>query len=776
MGTLYIDDQPVEFQPGDNVLDAAQRANIEVPYFCYHPALGAVGSCRVCAMETVPSREGEQPRTVMTCTLKAQDGMRFKFAQSDKAPGVSKTMVEFYMTRHPNDCPVCDEGGDCHLQNMTVEVGHAYRRFDGQKKTYPNQQLGPLVWNTANRCITCYRCVRFYQDYALGNDFGAMGSRNNVLFRRIDDGAFDSPFAGNIITVCPTGTFTDKVFRRKYSRTWMLKKSSSICGHCSVGCHVEPGARAGSLRRIVPEENGAVNAHFICDRGRYAPHASEATDRPLQVLVGGQPREGKPFDVLKEAMNVSGVRWGVLGSGREDLVTNLTLAQLADSLKAPFSAFGDGVVEGRVKTAVNLSGNAPSLRDIEAADCIVVVGELTEHAPMMELAVRQALKGGVPVLMIHAAPSLLAELTRTQPSLSAQRQTPSRWADLLQKLISELPSAEANSWSALLKNAANPVLLGVAELMPVTAIKALGELAAAMGENTKLGFALPEANSAGVARISPAGSADALLEAVEQGQVNALLVVGHDPMSGWQGARWSAALKQVQHLIVVDHIHSATVQAATVVIPSAAVSERNGLFINYEGRVQNFAKAYTRNETVLLQDELVNLLDSTARSAMQSQLQSLMPASKDARLPAPGLTIASRLPLVPGDSTSLVLSAWHGEDEVALYSKELASLLPHDEVAIHPDYARSLGLTLDKHSRLTLSSNGKQLTLPVRLVKFMAEGCVGISRRAFGELASRPGLGITLTQAMKLAEADSVTDPAVQQFTPGTSSHGGASL
>lgn len=780
MGTLYIDDQPVEFQPGDNVLDAAKRANIEVPYFCYHPALGAVGSCRVCAMETVPSREGEQPRTVMTCTLKAQDGMRFRFAQSDKAPGVSKTMVEFYMTRHPNDCPVCDEGGDCHLQNMTVEVGHAYRRFDGQKKTYPNQLLGPLVWNTANRCITCYRCVRFYQDYALGDDFGAMGSRNNVLFRRIDDGAFDSPFAGNIITVCPTGTFTDKVFRRKYSRTWMLKKSASICAHCSVGCHVEPGARAGTLRRVVPNENSAVNQYFICDRGRYAPHASEAANRPLQVKVGGQLRQELALSVLRQALAVSDARWGVMGSAREDVVTNLVLQQLASDLNAPFTAFTDPLTEVRTKTAVNLSLSAPSLQDIEAADCILVVGELTEHAPMMELAVRQALKQGKPVMMLHAAASLLAGMVRKQRSLQAQTQAPVLWAETLQKLISSLSQEQADGWAALLKNAKAPVLLGVAEVMPTAAIKALAELAAVLGEQARVGFALPAANSFGAAQVSQAGSSEQLLEALERGDINALLVVGADPMSGWQGERWSKALAKIQHLVVVDHIHSATVQAATVVVPSAAVSERSGVFINYEGRVQSFAKAYSRETPVLLQEELIALLSGDARARVQSQLLSMLgsvmpsPGSTGCRIKPATLPIGQLAEAVLGNGPALVLQGWHGEEEVAGFATELASLTPHDSVGIAPAYAKALGLTLDKNSRLTISVHNKQLTLPVSLSAQVAEGCVAVSRRAFAELQARLGDEVKLTAAMRLSE-EPAAPSVVAHFTPlqGDNSNGG---
>ena len=128
MGTIYIDDQPVEFKDGDNVLDAAKNAGIEVPYFCYHPAMGSVGSCRACAMETVPQKEGERPRLVMSCTVKAADGMKFTL-NSGKSEQVHKNVIEFNMTNHPNDCPVCDEGGDCQLQDMTVLSGHAYRRY-----------------------------------------------------------------------------------------------------------------------------------------------------------------------------------------------------------------------------------------------------------------------------------------------------------------------------------------------------------------------------------------------------------------------------------------------------------------------------------------------------------------------------------------------------------------------------------------------------------------------------------------------------------------------
>ena len=178
-------------------------------------------------------------------------------------------VIEWLMTNHPHDCPVCDEGGECHLQDMTVMTGHDYRRFRFRKRTYRNQYLGPFVNHEMNRCIQCYRCVRFYRDYADGRDLDAFAAHNHVFFGRQADGILENEFSGNLVEVCPTGVFTDKTLKQHYTRKWDLTTAPSICVHCSVGCNTIAGERYGSLRRILSRYNSQVNGYFLCDRGRF---------------------------------------------------------------------------------------------------------------------------------------------------------------------------------------------------------------------------------------------------------------------------------------------------------------------------------------------------------------------------------------------------------------------------------------------------------------------------------------------------------------------------
>ena len=193
------------------------------------------------------------------------------------------------MANHPHDCPVCDEGGECHLQDMTVMTGHVRRRYRFPKRTFRNQNLGPFIDHEMNRCIQCYRCVRFYADYAGGYDLVAMGLRNQVYFGRQRDGKLESEFSGNLVEVCPTGVFTDKTFGRHYTRKWDLQTAPSVCPHCGLGCNTIPGERYGILRRIRSRYNGAVNGYFICDRGRFGYEFVNAESRLREVTVERHP-------------------------------------------------------------------------------------------------------------------------------------------------------------------------------------------------------------------------------------------------------------------------------------------------------------------------------------------------------------------------------------------------------------------------------------------------------------------------------------------------------
>lgn len=209
MATIHVDGKEYEVNGADNLLEACLSLGLDIPYFCWHPALGSVGACRQCAVKQYQNAEDTRGRLVMSCMTPASDGTFISIDDSE-AKQFRESVVEWLMTNHPHDCPVCEEGGNCHLQDMTVMTGHSFRRYRFTKRTHRNQDLGPFISHEMNRCIACYRCVRYYKDYADGTDLGVYGAHDNVYFGRPEDGTLESEFSGNLVEVCPTGVFTDK--------------------------------------------------------------------------------------------------------------------------------------------------------------------------------------------------------------------------------------------------------------------------------------------------------------------------------------------------------------------------------------------------------------------------------------------------------------------------------------------------------------------------------------------------------------------------------------
>lgn len=197
MATIHVDGKEYEVNGADNLLEACLSLGLDIPYFCWHPALGSVGACRQCAVKQYQNAEDTRGRLVMSCMTPASDGTFISIDDSE-AKQFRESVVEWLMTNHPHDCPVCEEGGNCHLQDMTVMTGHSFRRYRFTKRTHRNQDLGPFISHEMNRCIACYRCVRYYKDYADGTDLGVYGAHDNVYFGRPEDGTWraSSPATG----------------------------------------------------------------------------------------------------------------------------------------------------------------------------------------------------------------------------------------------------------------------------------------------------------------------------------------------------------------------------------------------------------------------------------------------------------------------------------------------------------------------------------------------------------------------------------------------------
>src|SRR5690606_16428367 len=268
MATSHVDGKAYEVDGADNLLHACLSLGLDIPYFCWHPALHSVGACRQCAVRQFSDENDTRGRLVMSCMTPAADNTWISI-DDEEARAFRASVIEWLMINHPHDCPVCEEGGHCHLQDMTVMTGHNRRRYRFTKRTHRNQYLGPFIAHEMNRCIACYRCVRYYGDYAGGTDLGVFGAHDNVYFGRVEDGVLESEFSGNLTEVCPTGVFTDLIHSERYTRKWDMQYAPSICHACSAGCNISPGERYGEIRRIENRFNGAVNHYFLCDRGRF---------------------------------------------------------------------------------------------------------------------------------------------------------------------------------------------------------------------------------------------------------------------------------------------------------------------------------------------------------------------------------------------------------------------------------------------------------------------------------------------------------------------------
>ena len=400
MAVIHIDGTTVEVDSSDNLLQACLSLGIDVPYFCYHPALGSVGSCRQCAVKQYQNKEDMEAgrgRLVMSCMVAPSDDMYISVTD-DEAKAFRKSMVELLMVNHPHDCPTCEEGGHCHLQDMTYMSGHSRRRYRFTKRTHHNQELGPFIAHEMNRCIACYRCVRFYKDYAGGEDLGVYGSNERVYFGRDKDGQFESEFSGNLTEVCPTGVFTDKTHSERYNRKWDMQYAPSICHGCSAGCNISAGERYGELRRIENRYNGEVNRYFLCDRGRFGYGYVNRADRPTQALERINDKHVKiniDYALDETIKRIKNKKVIGIGSPRASLETNFALKNMVgfDSFSTGLNHQQQALVNKCIEVLSTEGIYNPGMADIESHDAVLVLGEdITQTSSRVALSIRQAAK------------------------------------------------------------------------------------------------------------------------------------------------------------------------------------------------------------------------------------------------------------------------------------------------------------------------------------------------------------------------------------------------
>lgn len=637
MVQIYIDNKPYEVKPGKNLLEACLTLGFNLPYFCWHPAMGSVGACRQCAVKVFKDEEDTKGRIVMSCMEPVRDNMYLSVDDS-AAKAFREHVIEWLMTNHPHDCAVCDEGGSCHLQDMTVMTGHAYRRFEYKKRTYTNQYLGPFLNHEMNRCIQCYRCVRFYKDYAGGKDLDVFAAHNHIYFGRAEEGVLENEFSGNLAEVCPTGVFTDKTLKSHYSRKWDMTMAPSICQHCSLGCNIIAAERYGELRQVTSRFNSDVNGYFICDRGRFGYEFVNSINRVQHPLIRGSVPDAVDksslFSHLKKIFDHDHVVG--LGSARASLESNFALMQLVGKENF-FQTLpeAEASVMRRILSVLN-SGmfHTPSLREMEDADAILVLGEdISNYAPRMALAIRQAVRKksiddarriSIPnwhdialrefaqqemhdLYVVYPVGNRLADIAKG--SFHAAPDDIARLGYAVANLLdnsspqpagmSEDMERQARSIADSLSKAERPLIVSGTSLKNEAIVKAAINIAAALNKGDReasLSFALSDCNSMGLAMME-APSLDEAMMKMQEDTGTSVIVLENDLYRKGSKAQIDFLLGSAKQVIVLDHLHHATSNKADVLIPAGSFAEADGTLINNEGRAQCFFQVFMPENT-----------------------------------------------------------------------------------------------------------------------------------------------------------------------------------
>ncbi|MGH9738816.1 MAG: NADH-quinone oxidoreductase subunit NuoG [Candidatus Acidiferrales bacterium] len=631
--TICIDDKRHEVDTQKNILEVCLSLRLDLPYFCWHPALGSVGACRQCAVKLFHNEQDTKGRIVMACMTPVTKGMRVSI-DDPEARKFRAGVIEGLMENHPHDCPVCDEGGECHLQDMTVMTGHDYRSYRFPKRTFRNQNLGPFLNHEMNRCIQCYRCVRFYREYAGGNDFNAFKLRDIVYFGRKEDGVLESEFAGNLVEVCPTGVFTDKTLKRHYTRKWDLTMAPSICVHCGLGCNTTAGERYGLLRRIVNRYNGMVNGYFLCDRGRYGYEFVNTKRRIRTPILRMNETERavsreQALDHLTGLLSASQKVIGI-GSPRASLEANFALRTLVGD-----AHFHTGMSDDEARLVSGMLGilragpaRTPSMREIESCDAVLVLGEdVSNTAPRLGLSLRQlsrqrpleeAKNLHIPLWQDHAVRELLQEqrgpffiasvnATRLDDvATDVYRAAPDDIARLGFAIAHAIDSAApdvqgllpgvralARRIATVLLDSQKPLVISGPSCRNEAVIQAAANVARALcraGKASSLTFAMPESNSAGLAMLGGA-ALSAAFEAVKNGAVDTVIALENDLFRRAPAVQVDALLKSAVHVVVLDSLENETTARGELVLPAGTFAESEGTIVNNEGRSQRFFRA-----------------------------------------------------------------------------------------------------------------------------------------------------------------------------------------
>jgi NADH-quinone oxidoreductase subunit G len=559
MPKVTIDGQEIEVANGTTILQACQQAGIEIPHFCYHERLMIAGNCRMCLVEVEKS-----PKPVASCAMPVADG-NVVLTQSDKAKKARHAVMEMLLINHPLDCPICDQGGECDLQDQAMAYGFDRSRYNEPKRAVPEKNFGPLVETHMTRCIHCTRCIRFLTDVAGVAELGATGRGEDMEIGTYIERALGSEMSGNIIDLCPVGALTSRPYAFT-ARSWELRKTESIDVLDAVGSNIRIDSRGARILRVLPRLNEAVNEEWLSDKGRFAVDGlvRRRLDRPY-IRRGGKLVEADWHEVIElvaeKLKSVPGERIAAIAGDLCDVEAMYALKALLGGLGVTsLDCRQDGAKIGGGARAGYLFNS--TIAGIDAADRVLLIGTNPRHeAPIINARMRKRyLAGGFKAAAVG-------------PKFDAT--FPIDWLESLDKASAFFDGAKAAmvvvGQGALARPDGAAILAAARALAPVSAewngFNVLHRAAARVG-GLDIGF-LPGQGGRDVAGI---------VEGCRSGEIEVLYLLGADEVD----------LSDTGSAFVIYQGHHGDRGAARadVVLPGAAYTEKDGIYVNTEGRVQ----------------------------------------------------------------------------------------------------------------------------------------------------------------------------------------------
>jgi NADH-quinone oxidoreductase subunit G len=606
MVEIELDGKKVQVAEGRMVMHAADAAGTYIPHFCYHKKLSIAANCRMCLVEVEKA-----PKPMPACATPVTQGMVVR-TKSDKAIKAQQSVMEFLLINHPLDCPICDQGGECQLQDLAVGYGGSASRYAEEKRVVFHKDVGPLIsMEEMSRCIHCTRCVRFGQEVAGAMELGMIHRGEHSEITTITGGTVDSELSGNMIDLCPVGALTSKPFRYS-ARTWELSRRKSVSPHDSTGANLVVQVKSGKVMRVLPLENEAVNECWIADRDRFSYEALNGEQRLTapRIKQGGQWQTvdwktalDYVADGLKRVKAEFGVgQIGAIGSAHASVEELHLLAKLVRGL-------GSENIDHRVRQAEAghraADGRAfwlgRPIAELSTLDRAFVIGSfLRKDHPLFAQRIRQAARHGAAVHSLHALADDWA-----MPMGRRLVAPPLAWVDALAGVAAEIaaihgvpapvpavPGDDAKAIAAsLLMGERKALLLGNAAMEHPNA-SALLSLAQWIGQQTgaTVGYLGEAANSVGAQLVHALPGAGGLSAAQMLTQpMKALLLLNTEPaLDTADAAATVAAMKQAGLVVSLSPFADAAADVADVMLPIAPFTETAGCFVNAEGRVQGF--------------------------------------------------------------------------------------------------------------------------------------------------------------------------------------------